>query len=127
MPRDRETDLPRYAAPGRPLGAYPRLRARRNRRAGWTRALVAESRLGPQDFIWPLFVVDGEGVSQPVPSMPGVRRWSVELLVERVREAEAAGIPAVALFPYVDPALKTHDGEHALDPENMSSAGRSGR
>ena len=119
MPRDRETDLPRYAAPGRPLGAYPRLRARRNRRAGWTRALVAESRLGPQDFIWPLFVVDGEGVSQPVSSMPGVCRWSVELLVERVREAGDAGIPAVALFPYVDPALKTHDGEHALDPENI--------
>ncbi len=119
MPRDRESELPRYAAPARPLGAYPRLRARRNRRAGWTRALVAENRLGPQDFIWPLFVVEGEGAAEPVPSMPGVHRWSVDLLVERVREAEAAGIPAVALFPYVDPALKTHDGGHALDPDNI--------
>ena len=119
MPRDRETGLPRYAAPARPLGAWPRVRARRNRRAAWTRALVAEHRLGPQDFIWPLFVTDGEGVAEPVPSMPGVSRWSCDLLVERAREAAAAGIPAVALFPHVAPGLKTPDGEHALDPDNI--------
>ncbi len=119
MPRDRGNELPRYDAPSRPLWAYPRLRPRRNRQAGWTRALVAEHRLGPEDFIWPLFVTDGENVAAPVPSMPGVCRWSVELLVERVREARDAGIPAVALFPYVDPALKTPDGEHALDPDNI--------
>ena len=99
MPRDRETELPRYAAPGRPLGAYPRLRARRNRRADGRAPWSPKAALGPQDFIWPLFVVDGEGVSQPVPSMPGVCRWSVELLVERVREAGDAGIPGRGAVP----------------------------
>ena len=119
MPDSPRQDLPRYTAAARPLGAYPRVRPRRNRRAGWIRDLVAEYRLGPQDLIWPLFVIEGQGERQAIPSMPGAWRWSVDLLVDEVRRARDAGIPAVALFPSIDPGLKTPDGELALDPDNL--------
>ena len=119
MPESPRQDLPRYAAAARPPAAYPRVRPRRNRRAGWIRDLVAEYRLGPQDLIWPLFVIEGQGERQAIPSMPGAWRWSVDLLVEEVKRARDAGIPAVALFPSIAPGLKTPDGELALDPDNL--------
>ena len=119
MPDSLRQELPRYAAAVRPLGAYPRVRPRRNRRTGWIRDLVAEHRLGPQDFIWPLFVIEGRGKRQAIPSMPGIWRWSIDLLVEEIKRARDAGIPAVALFPFIDPGLKTPDGELALNPDNL--------
>jgi len=101
------------------VGAYPRVRMRRNRRDEWTRRLVAESRLGPQDFIWPVFVHEGSAKRTPVASMPGVERLSIDLLVEAVGEAKDLGIPAVALFPSVEAKLKTDDAAEAVNPENL--------
>ena len=92
---------------------------RRNRRAGWSRRLVAENRIDASDLIWPVFAVEGRGKREPVPSMPGVDRLSIDLLVEAVGEAAALGIPAVAVFPYVDPELKTPDAREAVNPENL--------
>jgi len=103
-----------------PLGRFPRTRMRRNRRTDWWRRLVAENRLSPDDLIWPFFVVDGEGVAQPVASMPGVERLSIDRAVAAVREARDLGVPAVALFPSIDQALKTPDGREAANPDNLT-------
>jgi porphobilinogen synthase len=92
---------------------------RRNRRAPWSRALVAETHLNAEDLIWPVFVIEGEGRREPVPSMPGVDRLSADLVVEALAEAVDLGLPAVALFPYVEPELKTADGREALNPDNL--------
>ncbi len=100
---------------------FPALRLRRLRRTPALRALVAETVLSPADFIWPVFVRDGEGVSEPIHSMPGVNRLSVDKVVEAAREAHALGIPAICLFPYTDPALKTKDCAEAWNPENLSN------
>ncbi len=81
--------------------------------------MVAESHLDVSDLIWPVFVVEGQGTRQPVPSMPGVYRLTIDVLVDSVGEAAALGIPAVAVFPFVDPALKTADAREAVNPENL--------
>ena len=99
--------------------AFPALRMRRLRRADWTRRLVAEASLSVSDFIWPLFVVDGQKLRVPVASMPGVERLSVDLIAGAAEEAAKLGIPAVALFPYTDPSLKTPDGREATNPANL--------
>ncbi|WP_244534697.1 porphobilinogen synthase [Hyphomicrobium sp. CS1GBMeth3] len=101
------------------MGGYPAVRPRRNRRAAWSRRLVAETSLTPNDLIWPLFVIEGEGQREPVASMPGVSRLSVDLIVEAACEAEALGIPAIALFPSTDPKLRTDDAREALNPDNL--------
>ena len=95
------------------------IRYRRLRRTPAIRALVAEARLAPADLIWPIFIRDGEGVREPVASMPGVDRLSVDLAVEAAREAAAMGIPVVALFPYTDAGLKTPGAEEAWNAENL--------
>lgn len=100
-------------------GAYPQTRLRRLRRFDWSRRLVQESALSVNDLIWPLFVCEGESHREPIPSMPGVERLSIDLLVEAVGEAVALGIPAVALFPATDTKLKTPDCEEAINPENL--------
>jgi porphobilinogen synthase len=92
---------------------------RRNRRTAWSRRLVAENALTPADLIWPIFVIEGRGVRQAVPSMPGVSRLSVDLAIEAAQEAASLGIPVVALFPYTNPKLRTDDGREALNPENL--------
>jgi porphobilinogen synthase len=102
-----------------PTARFPTTRMRRNRREGAIRRLVAENRLSPDDFIWPLFVVDGTNAKIPVDSMPGVFRYSTDLVADAVAEAAAEGIPAVALFPYTDPALRTEDGREAVNPNNL--------
>lgn len=101
------------------MSAFPQTRLRRNRQTPWSRRLVRESAVSVDDLIWPIFVVEGRGVEQPVPSMPGVCRLSVDLAVERVQEAASLGIPAVAVFPVLDPAEKTPGGERAWDPDNL--------
>jgi porphobilinogen synthase len=98
---------------------YPALRMRRLRRHDWTRKLVAENTLSPADFIWPIFIVEGEKVRQPVPSMPGVERLSVDLVPAAAEEAAKLGIPVIALFPFTDPALKTPDGKEATNAANL--------
>ncbi len=107
------------AAPEMPAPGYPASRMRRNRQAPWSRAMVQENGLSAADFIWPIFVADGEGVRTPVPSMPGVDRLSVDLAVEAAREAADFGIPIIALFPYTDPSLRSEDAAEALSPENL--------
>jgi porphobilinogen synthase len=101
------------------MAAFPALRMRRLRQADWTRRLVAESSLSPSDFIWPLFVVEGQRKREPVASMPGVDRLSVDLIAAAAEEAAGLGIPTLALFPYTDPSLKTADGREATNPENL--------
>ena len=100
-------------------GSFPTTRLRRNRRDDWNRRLVAESRLGPEDLILPVFVVEGENRREPVASMPGVDRLSCDLLADVVGEALDLRIPAIAIFPEVDPALKTPDAAEAVNPENL--------
>jgi porphobilinogen synthase len=99
--------------------AFPHLRMRRLRRHEWSRRLVAECTLSAADFIWPLFVIEGEKKREPVASMPGVDRLSVDLAVEAAETAAKLGIPVVALFPFTDPVLKTADGREATNPDNL--------
>ncbi|MGB0682901.1 MAG: porphobilinogen synthase [Magnetovibrionaceae bacterium] len=101
------------------LRAFPTTRLRRPRQADWQRRLVAETILSPSDLIWPVFVLDGEGRREAVISMPGVDRLSIDLLVPAVKEAAALGIPAIAVFPQTDPALKTKDAREATNPDNL--------
>jgi len=103
----------------RSLGSYPRRRLRRNRSHDWIRRLVAESRLAPADFIWPVFLQEGGQAREPLPSMPGVDRLSIGALVDAAGEAAELGIPAIALFPFVPPALKGEDGAEACRPDNL--------
>ena len=79
----------------------------------------AENRLHPSDLIWPLFVTEGQGVEEPIASLPGVSRWSVDGIVARAREARDAGIPCLALFPNTQPERRSDDGEEALNPDNL--------
>lgn len=100
---------------------FPAARFRRARQSEAIRSLVRENTLCPSDFIWPIFVRDGEGIEEPIPSMPGVVRRSVDRVAQAAREAYAMGIPAICLFPYTDPALKTADCAEAWNPENLSN------
>ena len=99
--------------------SFPATRMRRLRRYEWSRRLVAEHSLSASDFIWPLFVIDGEKRREPVASMPGVDRLSVDLAVGAAEEAAKLGIPVIALFPYTDVSLKTADGREATNPDNL--------
>ena len=102
-----------------PLGAFPRTRMRRTRRDDWSRRLVAENALRVDDLIWPCFVHDRGGAAEPVASMPGVERLSIAGLVEAAGEVAAAGIPLIAVFPAIDSALKSADGEEATNPDQL--------
>jgi porphobilinogen synthase len=101
-----------------PLAPYPRTRMRRNRRDAWSRKLVAEHVLTAGDLIWPVFVHD-EGKKAPIASMPGVFRLPIAALVDAAGEASGLGIPTVAIFPAVPPALKDAEGSEAVNPENL--------
>jgi len=101
------------------MSSYPALRMRRLRRHDWTRRLVAENALSPADFIWPVFVIEGDNKREAVSSMPGVERLSVDLLVQAAKEAAQLGIPVIALFPQTPAGLKTDDGREAVNPDNL--------
>ena len=98
---------------------FPTTRLRRTRTQDWSRRLHRENTLSPADLIWPLFVIEGEGQEEPVASLPGVSRWSVDLLLERVGEAIELGIPCIALFPNTPASLRTEDAEEAWNPDNL--------
>ena len=100
---------------------FPITRLRRTRQSHAIRALVAENMLSVGDLIWPVFVREGEGVEEPVPSMPGVVRRSVDKVVEAAREAADLGIPAICLFPYTEAHNRTEDCAEAWNPENLSN------
>lgn len=99
--------------------SYPALRLRRTRSSAWSRALVAETSIGPEHLIWPLFIAEGQAVEEPIGSLPGVSRWSVDRLVERAREARALGIGVIALFPNTPGERRYDDGREALNPDNL--------
>ena len=99
--------------------SYPATRLRRTRAAGWSRAMHRETVLTPADLIWPLFVTDGSGVEEPVTSLPGVSRWSVDHIAKRAKEAVDLGIPCIALFPNTQPNRRSDDGAEALNPDNL--------
>lgn len=101
--------------------AFPASRPRRIRQSAAIRGLVRENTLTVDDLIWPVFVRDGDGVEEPVHSMPGVVRRSVDKVVEAAREARDLGIPVICLFPYTDPSLKTEDCAEAWNPDNLSN------
>ncbi|MEM9635778.1 MAG: porphobilinogen synthase [Pseudomonadota bacterium] len=95
-------------------------RMRRNRQTDWSRRLVRENALTTNDLIWPIFLVDGNSVREPVPSMPEVFRLSVDEAVREATRAAELGIPALALFPYTDPDLRDETGTEALNAENLT-------
>lgn len=99
--------------------SYPNTRLRRSRATGWSRAMHRETVLTPADLIWPLFVTEGNGVEEPVASLPGVSRWSVDGIAARAKEAVALGIPCVALFPNTPAGKRSDDGAEALNPDNL--------
>jgi porphobilinogen synthase len=101
-----------------PLAPYPTTRLRRNRRDPWSRKLVAENVLTAGDLIWPVFVHAADGRA-PVPSMPDAHRLSISALVDAAGEAAALGVPTIAVFPAIAPALKDPDGHEAVNPDNL--------
>mgnify|MGYP003993294947 FL=1 len=103
------------------IASFPTARARRLRRTDALRTLARENHLSVNDLIWPVFICDGDNIEDPVPSMPGVMRRSIDKLVEAARHAADLGIPAICLFPYTDPALKTADCAEAWNPQNLSN------
>jgi porphobilinogen synthase len=92
---------------------------RRGRSSPWMRSMLAENRLHPSDFIWPLFICEGRDCEEPIGSLPGVSRWSVDRLGEKAREAADLGIPCIALFPNTPNELRTERAEEALNRDNL--------
>src|SRR5579884_2281231 len=95
------------------------VRLRRNRRADWARRMVREHQITADDLIWPVFVMAGQNARQPVPSMPGVERLSVDLIAREAARAAELKIPCIALFPYTDPSLRDEHGSEALNADNL--------
>jgi len=107
------------------VGQFPATRMRRNRYDAWTRRLVAENSLSVDDLIWPVFVIEGRGLTTDVASMPGVQRVTLDRLARHIEPALQYGIPAIALFPATPPEKKDAEGTEATNPENlMCSAAR---
>ena len=100
---------------------FPSLRFRRTRKNEKIRNLVSETSVSANDFIWPVFICDGNNIEQDVPSMPGVKRRSIDCLVNAASEAFDLGIPAICLFPYTEQSLKTEDCAEAWNPNNLSN------
>ena len=100
-------------------GSYPATRLRRTRATAWSRALHRETVLSPADLVWPLFVTEGEGAEEPIASLPGVSRWTLDGIAARAKEAVGLGIPCVALFPNTSPAKRSDDGKEALNADNL--------
>ncbi len=101
------------------LGSFPQVRMRRMRRDDFSRRMMREHVLTAADFIYPVFVIDGENRSQPVPSMPGVERHTLDRLYAVAERTLDLGVPAMALFPVIEPSLKTPDGKEAMNPEGL--------
>jgi porphobilinogen synthase len=100
-------------------GSYPSVRMRRMRRDDFSRRMMREQVLTPNDLIWPVFVIDGKAIEQPVPSMPGVVRLTLDRLLPVAEEALELRIPTLALFPAIEPSLKTPDGREATNPNGL--------
>ncbi|HEY7005448.1 MAG TPA: porphobilinogen synthase [Sphingomicrobium sp.] len=101
------------------MSSFPLLRMRRGRSSAWMRSMLAENRLHPSDFIWPLFICDGRNCEEPIAALPGVSRWSVDRLAGKAREAADLGIPCIALFPNTPEELRSERAEEALNRDNL--------
>jgi porphobilinogen synthase len=101
------------------IAPFPALRMRRGRSSPWMRSMLAENRLHPSDFIWPLFICDGRDREEPIASLPGVSRWSIDRLGAKAKEAAKVGIPCIALFPNTPENLRTERAEEALNKDNL--------
>lgn len=99
--------------------AFPSTRLRRLRVSDWMREMVQEHRLHVSDLIWPVFVCEGKNTREDIASMPGVSRWSLDLVIDEVKRAADLGIPAIALFPVVPQDKKTDDGAESANPDNL--------
>src|ERR687890_202301 len=99
--------------------SYPAMRMRRGRTSPWMRDMLAEHRLHPSDLILPMFGCEGSGCEEPIESLRGVSRWSVDRIAARAKEAAELGIPCVALFPNTPQPLRTDDAKEALNPDNL--------
>ena len=99
--------------------AFPATRMRRLRQADWSRRLVTENMLSVNDLIWPIFIIEGDNISEPIASMPGVARLSIDLAVKAAKQAAELGIPVIALFPNTPAAARSDDGQEALNPDNL--------
>jgi len=102
-----------------PTPRFPSIRMRRTRRSAALRALVAESTLSPADLIYPVFVLEGEGQTEAIPSMPGIERKTVDILLKEAAEAVSLGIPAIALFPVIEAGQKSLDGAECANPDGL--------
>jgi porphobilinogen synthase len=107
------------AAPAQAGPAFPTTRMRRNRRTDWSRRLTQENVLTPADFIWPIFVREGDNLQEPVEAMPGVVRYSCDTVADAVGEAKDLGIPVVAIFPFIEPDLKDARGSISIQEDNL--------
>ncbi len=101
------------------FGQFPRIRLRRGRRTANLRRMTAETTLTPADFIYPVFVLDGDGRREDVPSMPGIARRSIDGLLGHLEEVVDLGIPAVALFPVIDAERKSENGDECTNPDGL--------
>lgn len=102
-----------------PADLFPAIRMRRARRSAALRSLVAESALSPSDLIFPVFVLDGKDRTEAVPSMPGIERCSIDVLVKQASAAASLGVPAIALFPVIEGDLKSLDGAECANPDGL--------
>jgi len=100
-------------------GSFPETRMRRNRRWPWLRDMLRETHFSASNLIWPIFVTEGQNQRQPISSMPGVDRISVDLAVRGAEQAAELGISSVAIFPVTPVEKKSEDAEHAFDPDNL--------
>ena len=101
------------------IGSYPKVRLRRNRKTDWTRRLIRESNLSPDDLIWPIFIKEGRNIKEPIKSMPGVFRYSLDQIERLVERAITNRIPMIALFPNTDNSKKDEKGSEALNKNNL--------
>ena len=100
-------------------GSFPTTRMRRLRQAPWLRSMVSENVVSVSNLVWPVFIREGSNVREPVESMPGIGRFSIDILVELAREALDLGIPSIALFPHTPQEVKSADGQEAVNPNNL--------
>ena len=101
------------------FGSYPQVRLRRNRKTEWSRRLVSESNLSHNDLIWPIFIREGKNIKEPIKSMPGVYRYSLDKIEKLIEKAIYKKIPMVALFPYTPSSKKNASGSEALNKNNL--------
>ena len=101
------------------IGSYPNVRMRRNRKTDWSRRLVQDSQLSPNDLIWPIFIREGKNQKEPIKSMPGIYKYSLDKLEKLVENAVKKKIPMIALFPSTPESKKNNKGSEALNKKNL--------